>query len=360
MSAQSARLNQIVSECYRRGDFTGAIDAFNNYQSSRCYRPIKMQVYDSHLQDYKLRFLPCGKCYHCYETKINSWVTRMYAHLEDYKHVYFITLTYRSITTINQVEQLLLDKLGNAIWIQDSNNYNNHLSYNPCLLQKSHYQNFIKRLRKNTGANLTYVIAGEYGSTYGRPHFHIVLFSMSPITKDDVRRAWSICLWRSNNGLWTYRRNQSKNGRSFDFPIGRFDFHDLVANGSLNTTAKIRVDGSYLNASNCFAYVCKYVCKKELGNISRVKLAFNNLFIPEIMCSSPVFGCSPLHISAAYYKNMFTEDVYKRIINFLTSQSYEENLFCPSERIAGKINESSFKKIFGYVTQVTNYPRKIL
>lgn len=43
-------------------------------------------------------------------------------------------------------------------------------------LVKSDFQNFMKRLRKNTGAKIRYFHCGEYGEQLSRPHHHAILF----------------------------------------------------------------------------------------------------------------------------------------------------------------------------------------
>lgn len=276
----SKRFAQIVDSAYRNNDLSTARDAYNDWQASHCLHPFRQQIYDSHLQVNRIIMLPCGRCYHCMESKINEWVTRMYAHAEDFKNVYFVTLTYRTITDPDQeVNKLLLEKLKAAMWHLDAYNSTRHMSYSPCLLVKKHYQDFLKRLRKNTGIDdLTYVLSGEYGSKYGRPHFHLVLFTNKTITKADIVRAWSVALFRRNNGRWIYKTNQVKDGKPYLFPIGSVDFNDLVSNGTFNTTVKIKVDGTYLNAARCFSYVCKYVVKRDTPNLNRLNIAYNGMF----------------------------------------------------------------------------------
>jgi len=48
-------------------------------------------------------------------------------------------------------------------------------------LRKKDVQLFVKRLRKahsgNRKGNIRYVLCGEYGSRYGRPHYHMLLFN---------------------------------------------------------------------------------------------------------------------------------------------------------------------------------------
>lgn len=270
----------LVASAHANNDKHAAEQAYYDWQVGQCYNPSYVYVYDAHIGKKRRILIPCGKCYHCIETKINEWTTRMYAHAEDFKHIYFITLTYRSFTDgALPLNKLLMQNLSQAVWTRDNLNETRHLSYNPSLLCKDHYQRFFKRLRANTGIkDLTYVVSGEYGTKYGRPHYHCVIFTNSELTKADVCRAWSLAMFRTDSGEWQLRRNQKKNGTPFDFPIGRVDFHDLVSNGTFNTTAKIKIDGTYMNAANCFSYVCKYVVKREHANLCRVRRAYRLLY----------------------------------------------------------------------------------
>ena len=52
-----------------------------------------------------------------------------------------------------------------------------HLPENGTLVKK-HVQDFLKRLRKNTGWTFKYFAAGEYGTDKGRLHYHIILFGV--------------------------------------------------------------------------------------------------------------------------------------------------------------------------------------
>lgn len=47
-------------------------------------------------------------------------------------------------------------------------------------LDYTHFQKFIRKLRKTTGKKIRFYMAGEYGDTYGRPHFHACLFGYRP------------------------------------------------------------------------------------------------------------------------------------------------------------------------------------
>lgn len=333
-----SRTAALIEAAYKNNDVADARKIFDEYQVSQCYYPKRVLVYDAHTQTQRYITVACGECYHCMESKINEWCTRMYAHAEDFKHVYFVTLTYRGITNIdNDVSRLILQKLSTAIWHKDAYNSTHHMCYNPCLLQKKHYQDFLKRLRKNTGLNdISYVLSGEYGTDYGRPHFHLILFTNGILTKADIVRAWSICLWRSNLGKWTYRTSQKNDGKAYDFPIGRIDFNDLVSNGTFNTAVLIKVDGQVLNAHKCFAYVCKYVCKRISTNLSRVNIAYNNLF--SINEFTNIFGTEVPFLLAKKYLLQFcsmheyqADTIISNIIQ--NKKTYEKTIFQPSSQI---------------------------
>lgn len=333
-----SRAAALIDAAYKNNDAADARKIFDEYQASQCYFPEKQRIYDAHTQTYRYITVACGKCYHCMESKINEWCTRMYAHAEDFKHVYFVTLTYRGITNVdNDASRLILQKLSTAIWHKDAFNSTHHLCYNPCLLQKKHYQDFLKRLRKNTGLkDISYVLSGEYGIKYGRPHFHMILFSNGILTRADIVRAWSVCLWRNNSGKWTYRTNQRIDGQAYDFPIGRVDFNDLVSNGTFNTAVPIKVDGNMFNAHQCFAYVCKYVCKRNSTNLSRVNLAYNNLFHTAEFTN--IFGTEvPFVLAKKYllqFRSMHEYQADTIISNIIQNKkTYEKTIFQPSAQI---------------------------
>jgi hypothetical protein len=73
-------------------------------------------------------------------------------------------------------------------------------------LNKRHLQLYWKRLRKNTGYDISYYAVGEYGSLYRRPHYHAIVFGCpTPVS-------YSLC--------WTVDYN----------PIGSVDCGPVNAN----------------------------------------------------------------------------------------------------------------------------------
>lgn len=278
MSSLVRSYSQKAHNAHAENDTHAFLDAWKEWQDKNCPHAEMSRVFDAHTGAYSFIRIPCGKCYHCRMTHINEWVTRMYAHLEDYKNVYFITLTYRPIYHKDDPKsQLLLNRLQDAIYHYDGFNSNKKRCYSPCLLVKSHYQKFLKRLRYNTGiSDLTYCLSGEYGENYGRPHFHFILFTNETLTKKDIQRAWSVAMVRDKQHKWKYKTCQK--GTTYYHPIGNVDFNNLCENGTLNTTEKIKIDGTTFDITSCFAYVAKYICKTGHHNKSRVRLAYNDLF----------------------------------------------------------------------------------
>lgn len=257
--------------------------ALRKYQIAHCYHPVKLKVMVGITGEFRDINVPCGKCPHCLNTKRNEWVTRAYAHSESFRNVYFVTLTYRSFypSSLSSFapHRILFDYLGDAGWIKDSFNKLHRDCYSPSVLVKKHYQDFLKRLRKNTGlTDITYMVCGEYGHEYGRPHFHLVLFTNGVITAADVSRAWSLSLSCDKFGNYKLSRNSHLPKRYYSF--GKVSFDDLVKNGSFDEQHIIRVDGKQLFARNCFAYVCKYLNKNEY-NYKRVETAYRRFSLSD-------------------------------------------------------------------------------
>lgn len=270
-----------VNEYYTRIAGTQSVSKIKDHTldflRSHCYKPVTMSVYDSYTNTYRKMQCDCGHCFHCQNRKQNEWVTRMYAHCEHFKYVYFVTLTYNSVYDLHDSDSFFyMLYMKDALWHRDNLNSTKRMAYRPCVLVKDHYQKFLMRLRKQTGLkDITYVVTGEYGHCYGSPHWHLVLWSNSPISKADIQNAWSMKVVTASDGTTRRARNESCAVRTLRF--GRVDFHDLVANGSLNTCSdpNATLADSKQSARNCFAYVCKYLYKREF-NSKRLALAFNS------------------------------------------------------------------------------------
>lgn len=60
------------------------------------------------------------------------------------------------------------------------------------ILVKADLQNFFKRLRKEyNGKKIKYYACGEYGEEGDRPHYHAILFGLSPV-EENLRQVWGL------------------------------------------------------------------------------------------------------------------------------------------------------------------------
>jgi len=92
----------------------------------------------------------CGQCIGCRIDRSQQWAARIVHESELHAENCFITLTYD----------------------------NEHLPYHGSL-DKTHFQKFIKRLRKYHAPNkLRYFHCGEYGPALDRPHYHACVFGL--------------------------------------------------------------------------------------------------------------------------------------------------------------------------------------
>lgn len=92
--------------------------------------------------------IPCGKCVGCRLEQSRQWAVRCMNEKRMHGASSFLTLTYDDKNLPS----------GNT-------------------LVKSDLQNFMKRLRHETGPGLRFFACGEYGENTSRPHYHVLLLS---------------------------------------------------------------------------------------------------------------------------------------------------------------------------------------
>lgn len=91
--------------------------------------------------------LPCGKCIGCLRNRAREWGIRCVHESKFHERNSFITLTY------------------------SPENIPTNAS-----LDVTHFQKFIKRLRKQSKTKIRYFHCGEYGPKLQRPHYHALIF----------------------------------------------------------------------------------------------------------------------------------------------------------------------------------------
>jgi len=102
-------------------------------------------------------------------------------------------------------------------------------------LNKKHFSDFIKRLRKKFPQKIRYFHCGEYGETTQRPHYHACLFNID--FEDSI-------VWKEDQGILTYESET----------LNKLWGYGFATVGQLN----------YETA----AYTARYILKKITGNLA--------------------------------------------------------------------------------------------
>lgn len=141
--------------------------------------------------------VPCGKCPSCLSNKRQSWAFRIEQELKHSCSAYFYTLTYDGDHCMKKIEHGY-QKMSKLDFLKGKK---------PTLV-KSDLSLFLKRLREyeskaieNTfkdkialtkedlRAKIRYFAVGEYGGTYQRPHYHVLLFN-SISSNEEIQSVW--------------------------------------------------------------------------------------------------------------------------------------------------------------------------
>lgn len=251
--------------------------------TSTCLHPVSFFVRDS-LGVVRKMYGDCGQCVRCLDRRRNDMATRMILHDKSngsiWRHCYFVTLTYGSYNLYPFVSHPFKKDWIKTFPCQDVCNSSGVTKWTPSVLCREHIVKYLKRLRKAVSpAKISFVYCGEYGKTYARPHFHLVVWSDTPISPEQFTSAWSLLCQRTDDKfiIKPYRGNLTDSQRKdvFRFLIGNVDVVDLVANGTKNDLC----GDSSNTAKNCFQYVCKYVGKRTLDFQNRfAQIVFERRF----------------------------------------------------------------------------------
>lgn len=164
--------------------------------------------------------VPCGKCLACQIRKRKEWTTRLSLESNHYQDCCFITLTYDD-DNIPMTDDRPLKSRGD---INDSSlktvdrGLNCGLSHRTLLPYD--VQCFIKRLRRHleyqpkhskikrdfVDTPIRYYAVGEYGSKFGRPHYHLMIFGWCPSDMEFFKVMNGHAVSRSSQieKLWKY------------------------------------------------------------------------------------------------------------------------------------------------------------
>lgn len=126
----------------------------------QCNKPVRLEFYGEKTD----LMVPCGKCRACRIAHSREWAVRILHESHYYANSTFITLTYND-SKLPENESVSIRE----------------------------WQLFIKKLRKKTDIKIKYFGCGEYGETYGRPHYHGIIFGLkydNPEHQKWINEAW--------------------------------------------------------------------------------------------------------------------------------------------------------------------------
>lgn len=177
--------------------------------------------------------IPCGKCIGCRLEYSRQWANRCMLEAEYHKSNYFVTLTYDDLHV--PTGYYADPDTGEA--------------KEAMTLRKRDLQLFMKRLRKNTGQDLRFYAAGEYGTQTFRPHYHLIIFGLE-LPDDDLT------LWKRSKLNYPYYNSQIvQRAWSVKVPPS-----DLVPKGSYAPLGYAVV--APVSWETC-AYTARYTAKKN-------------------------------------------------------------------------------------------------
>jgi len=171
--------------------------------------------------------LPCGQCVGCRLERSRQWAIRCVHEAQMHTDNCFITLTYRDAD----------------------------LPYNYSLDVRE-FQLFMKKLRKKYGSGIRFYHCGEYGSQFGRPHYHACLFNFDFPDKE----LWQV---RDNVRLYVSESLSEIWGKGF-CTIGEVTFESA-------------------------AYVARYIMKKVNGDAANEHYEFIHPHTGEIIQRKPEY-----------------------------------------------------------------------
>lgn len=108
------------------------------------FNPLNRDVF----KDLEIK-LPCGRCVGCRLDRSRQWAIRCMHESSLHDSNYFVTLTYDD----------------------------DHLPRDGSLDVRD-FQLFMKKLRKKFGSKIRFYHCGEYGTKFGRPHYHAIIYNL--------------------------------------------------------------------------------------------------------------------------------------------------------------------------------------
>lgn len=127
--------------------------------------------------------VPCGVCVFCLSNKRNDWTFRINQELKYAKSGHFVTLTYSD-------EKLTYGEYTSPTLVKDDLQrfFKRLRKYQEKVIRESDLFNKLPKLALKW--KIRYYAIGEYGTIFGRPHYHILLFNALPLTITYLDNIW--------------------------------------------------------------------------------------------------------------------------------------------------------------------------
>lgn len=122
------------------------------------------------------RVIVCRKCWQCRDRRVSDWMGRCIAEGRTAKKSHYVTLTYGR-----------------------ENDSPDHVRAS--VLTYSDFQKWLKRLRK-AGHAVRYFVVGEYGGTFGRAHWHALVYWLAEPPAVVLRQNKVQALWDDGFSYW--------------------------------------------------------------------------------------------------------------------------------------------------------------
>lgn len=122
---------------------------------------------------------PCGKCVYCKQRRASGWSFRLLHHLRKNPLASFVTLTYNTEhVPITEKRRMSLNPKDVQLFLKRLRT----------IQERKEKQLFEKGfVTKYYGKKISYYLAGEYGSRFSRPHYHLIIFNSNPTY---IIKAW--------------------------------------------------------------------------------------------------------------------------------------------------------------------------
>ncbi len=168
-----------------------------------CTRPITISQWDSALKRKVSRQVPCGRCVECVNRYQKDWQFRLCKEASCWKHVYFLTLTYRDenlsyapfvasseqssylmkrFSYLLSNEKFIRARRHGCSWLQCVKPFD---LVRPAVVSVSDVQGYIKRCRtsisRGDNFRFKYFLCSEYGPNTFRPHYHLLIFTNASV-----------------------------------------------------------------------------------------------------------------------------------------------------------------------------------